>query len=52
MNHRSEVNLFPLLFLIAGFALVTAGVWWIYHPAAFIVAGLAFSLFGLYGRKV
>lgn len=52
MNDRRETNLFPLLFLLAGFAVFIVGVWRVYHPAALILAGIALALFGLYGRSV
>ncbi|HLZ49123.1 MAG TPA: hypothetical protein VKP61_00090 [Candidatus Acidoferrum sp.] len=52
MNDRRETNLFPLLFVLAGFTLLVSGVWKIYHPAAMILAGLLLALFGLYGRSV
>lgn len=36
------------LLQVAGSALITAGAWWIYHPAGVIVAGIAcFVLAGL-----
>lgn len=47
-----EANLFPLLFMLSGFALLIFGVWRIYHPAALIVAGVLIFAFGMYGRSI
>lgn len=34
------------VFIIAGLGLTVAGIWQIYHPAAFIAAGLGFLWLG------
>ncbi len=52
MKDRREINFFPLAFQLAGFALLIAGMWRIYHPAALIVAGILLYAFSLSGRSV
>lgn len=53
MNRRVEGkgNVFPGLFIVAGFLLLVGGVDQIYRPAAFIVAGLLLGVFGFFGRQ-
>lgn len=43
-------NPFPGVFMLTGFLVLAAGVWWIYRPAALIVAGLVLLGFGFFGR--
>ena len=49
--NQSQPNPFPALFMTVGFAVLAGGVWWIYRPAALIVAGLVLLGLGYFGRS-
>lgn len=38
------------LLILAGVALVTTGLWWIYPPIALVVLGMIFAGAGLYAN--
>jgi len=50
MAVNGEPNPFPITFMLIGFVLVTAGVWWIYRPAALVAAGLILMGLAFIGR--
>jgi hypothetical protein len=43
---------FGAIFMLIGFLLLTGGIWWIYRPAALIVAGLVLLGWGFFGRRL
>jgi hypothetical protein len=49
--NQLQPNPFPALFMTVGFAVLAGGVWWIYRPAALIVAGLVLLGLGYFGRS-
>jgi len=48
---QPEPNPFPFIFALVGFLVFTAGVWWIYRPAALIAAGLILIGLAFFGRR-
>jgi hypothetical protein len=45
-------NLFSGLCCLLGFCLLVVGVWFVYRPAALILAGLLVLILGIFGRPV
>lgn len=47
----SQGNPFPSVFMALGATLFIGGIWWIYRPAALIVAGLLLMVLAFFGRR-
>lgn len=51
MKRLDENGPFPLIFGLVGFCVLCGGVWWVYRPAALILAGVILMTIAFLGRS-